>query len=99
MPAKRKAAFEVPLHGEGVSLHEPGAVRILRAEQERHASAVHRVGGGYARKMQRVQRLAGGVSIGRRAAELRPTAAGFLAITNFLNRSSHTSPPCIRPHQ
>ena len=75
MSAERKSALEVPLHREGVGLHEPGAVLILRAEQERHAFAVRLVGRGHARDVQRKQRESGRVGIRFRAGELRPAAA------------------------
>ena len=44
MSPERKSAFEVSLHRERVRPHEPGAILILRAEQERDAFAVGVVG-------------------------------------------------------
>ena len=55
MAAEREPALEIPLHGERVRLHEPRAVLILAAEQERDALAIRRIGRRHAGDVQRVQ--------------------------------------------
>ena len=86
MPAEREPALEVPLHGKRVRAHEPRAVLILRAQQERDAFAVRRIGRRNAGDVQRVERKAGRVGVRIRSGELRPAAAGFLPIANRLDR-------------
>ena len=54
MPSEGKSAFEVPLDRKRVRLHEPRAVLILAAEQERDAFAIRRVGRRHAGDVQRV---------------------------------------------
>src|SRR5260370_39146278 len=99
MPAEWKSAFEVPLLRERVSLHEPRAVGILRCEQECHAFAIHLVGSRDACYVQRIKRHACRIGIRRRTAKLGPATAGFLSITNPLDRGSDTIPRRIRPRE
>src|SRR2546426_9972128 len=99
MPAKRKTAFKIALHRKAVGLHEPGAVGILSAEQERDAFAIHVVCRRDACNVEGIQGLSGRIGIRWRAAELRPTAACFLPFTNVLYCNGHTTAWSIRPYK
>ena len=75
----RKSAFEIGLELDRAADHMPGPVFELRIQQILDASPVGCVGrrkaGGF---VQRVERLAGGVSVTRETHALGPATVGLL---------------------
>ncbi len=73
----RKAEIEVRLERQRARLHEPGAVVVLRVEQELDTAPVRGVGRGIPCLAQGDERLAGGKRRARHRGDVRPPAIGW----------------------